>query len=160
MLIIRLETEEKFSEIQEGFSMKNIYTIKLELCNNDYIPYSLFEEIGNFMIMNNDVCLFSDFDKSKIRNMLYDNLNEESQFIVKNIDKSEINKLPSRFSEWLKPLVFDDELKDFETHNQEMINKTMKYLNYLDKKLGGVYSGKKSNKCPKKPEKAPTKSKN
>lgn len=140
--------------------MKNIYTIQLELCKGDCIPYNSLEKIGSFMIVNNDICVFSELQKSNIRKILLECLNEDSQFIVKHIEKKNIEKLPSRFAEWLKPLVFNDELKDFEKKNQKMINETMNYLNRLDKKLGGVDRGRKQNcKTKKSANKPPTQNK-
>ena len=136
--------------------MKNVYTIQLELCQGDCIPYNSLEKIGSFMIINNDICLFSELKKTDIRELLLKYLNEESQFIVKLIKKDEIEKLPNRFAEWLKPLVFNDELKDFEKKNQDIINQTMDYLNQLDKKLGGVDSGQKQNRETKKSAIKPT----
>ena len=136
--------------------MKNVYTIQLELCQGDCIPYNSLEKIASFMVITNHICLFSELKKTDIRELLLKYLNEESQFIVKLIKKDEIEKLPNRFAEWLKPLVFNDELKDFEKKNQDIINQTMDYLNQLDKKLGGVDSGQKQNRETKKSAIKPT----
>lgn len=160
MQTIHLVVRKKYLERQEGFSMKNIYTIKFELSNIDSIPYIDLEDMGSFILLNNDVCLFSDLQKKDIRNKLFDCLDDESQFIVKSISKTDIDKLPDRFAEWAKPLVFNDEIKDFEKHNQELLNKTMKYLEELDKDLGGVNVGKQSNKQSNKQKTTPATVKN
>ena len=84
--------------------------------------------MGDFIFTNNCFYILTNTEKSKLIKKVKKSItNEDSQFIIITIDNINMSYQPLSIQSWIKDKLFKEEVKKYESDNQEIL----KRYNYI-----------------------------